>query len=53
MRDLVNGNGGGIAIDKNGNVGKHFTTNMMVWASIQDDNLRFGIEQGEDRHERV
>ena len=53
MEELVRGNGGAIAIDKHGNFGKHFTTNMMVWASIKDNNLESGIEKGKVEREPV
>ena len=53
MRELVNGYGGAIAIDNDGNFGKHFTTNMMVWASIKDNNLEYGIDQDEVEREPV
>ena len=43
MAVRVNGNGGLIAVDKDGNIGHSFTTNRMVWASIKDDELESGI----------
>ncbi|MCW4011790.1 MAG: isoaspartyl peptidase/L-asparaginase [Candidatus Bathyarchaeota archaeon] len=43
MAVRVNGNGGLIAIDKDGNIGHGFTTKRMVWASIKDDDLESGI----------
>jgi beta-aspartyl-peptidase (threonine type) len=43
MSDRVNGNGGLIAIDKEGNIGNAFTTKRMSWASIKHGELKFGI----------
>ncbi|MCB2171564.1 isoaspartyl peptidase/L-asparaginase [archaeon] len=43
MAVRVNGNGGLIAVDSEGNIGHSFTTKRMVWASIKDDNLESGI----------
>ena len=47
MKLLVNGYGGAVAIDINGNFGKAFTTKMMVWASIEDNILESGMEKDE------
>ncbi len=47
MKHLVDGNGGVITIDKNGNFGKAFTTELMVWASIKDNTLESGMEKDE------
>ena len=38
------GLGGIIAIDKDGNFGKAFTTDMMGWASIKDGHMDCGLE---------
>jgi len=43
MKSRVNGNGGLIILDNQGNVGFHFTTEKMVWAYIKDDKLISGI----------
>jgi beta-aspartyl-peptidase (threonine type) len=51
MKDLVNGYGGVITIDKNGNFGKAFTTELMVWASIKDNTLESGMEKDEVERE--
>ena len=53
MKELVDSRGGVIAIDKDGNFGKHFTTTMMAWASIKDDEIEYGIDKGEVRQDRV
>ena len=47
MEEIDDGYGGVIAIDKNGNFGKAFNTTKMVWASIKDNTLEFGMEQNE------
>lgn len=47
MKDRVDGPGGVIAIDKKGNFGKDFNTKVMVWASIKDNTLEFGMETNE------
>ncbi|XP_028393468.1 isoaspartyl peptidase/L-asparaginase-like [Dendronephthya gigantea] len=38
------GLGGVIAIDKEGNFGKAFNTDMMGWVSIKDDKLEWGLD---------
>ena len=53
MKDLVNGHGGVIAIDKYGNFGKAFNTAKMVWASIKDNTLESGLEQNEIETEQL
>jgi isoaspartyl peptidase/L-asparaginase-like protein (Ntn-hydrolase superfamily) len=53
MDDMLDGKGGAIAIDKNGNFGKYFNTDKMVWASIKDRNMEFGLTQGELQTERI
>ena len=47
MKDEVNGHGGIIAIDKDGNFGKAFNTSLMVWASTNGETLAFGMEKDE------
>ena len=47
MKELVNGNCGIIALDKQGNFGMAFNTNMMVWARIKDNTLEYGMEKDE------
>ncbi|XP_028391931.1 isoaspartyl peptidase/L-asparaginase-like [Dendronephthya gigantea] len=44
MIDRVKGHGGIIAIDREGNFGKVCNTVLMVWASIKDDKLEFGLK---------
>ena len=43
MQDRVDGKGGVIAIDKDGNFGITFNTKVMVWASIKDGQLIFSM----------
>jgi len=43
MRARVNGPGGLIALDADGNIGHAFTTKRMVWASIKDGKMETGI----------
>ncbi len=43
MRVRVNGHGGLIALDADGNIGHAFTTKRMVWASIKDGKIETGI----------
>ncbi len=43
MRARVNGPGGLIAIDSDGNIGHAFTTKRLVWASIKDGKMETGI----------
>ena len=45
MKTDVKGNGGVIAIDKNGNLGIHFNTPVMVWASTKDNILYSGMQK--------
>ena len=47
MKDRVDGYGGIIAIDKNGNFGKAFNTAVMVWVSIKNNRMESGMEPGE------
>ena len=51
MKNDVNGHGGIIAIDKNGNFGKVFNTPLMVWASTKGETLTSGMEVGESVNE--
>ena len=48
MSERVGGTGGVIVLDKMGNIGKHFTTERMAWASLQDEELHYGINPGDD-----
>lgn len=47
------GTGGVITIDKDGNVGKAFTTNKMAWAYQKCKELKFGIRAGKEESEEV
>jgi isoaspartyl peptidase/L-asparaginase-like protein (Ntn-hydrolase superfamily) len=44
MSVRVNGNGGLIAVDTVGNIAHAFTTKRMVWASMKENILKFGID---------
>ena len=48
MSQRVGGTGGVIVLDKAGNIGKHFNTERMAWASIQGDKLYYGLNPGEN-----
>jgi beta-aspartyl-peptidase (threonine type) len=43
MAVRVNGNGGLVALDREGNIAHAFTTNRMVWASMKNGVLESGI----------
>ena len=47
MEKRVDGYGGVIVIDKDGNFGKAFNTKRMAWASIKDDHLQYGVDPNE------
>lgn len=44
MEQRVGGAGGVIAINNTGEIGKHFTTERMPWATISEETLEYGIE---------
>lgn len=48
MFEQVGGQGGAIAINKHGKVGRGFTTKRMPWATITEGVLKFGIEPNEE-----
>ncbi len=47
MEKRINGHGGVIVIDKDGNFGKAFNTKRMTWATAKDDVLQYGLEPNE------
>ncbi len=53
MEERVNGNCGIIALDKRGNFGMAFNTNMMAWARIKDNTLESGMEKDELETEQM
>ena len=53
MKDTVGDHGGVIAIDKNGAFGKTFNTEKMVWASIKNNTLQFGLKENEVKTEQL
>ena len=48
MSRRVGGTGGVIVIDNAGNIGKHFNTERMAWASLKDEKLYYGLNPGEE-----
>ena len=48
MQECTGGRGGIICIDKEGNIGKAFTTYRMGWASIDENGIQYGINHGEE-----
>ena len=48
MFQTVGGQGGVIAINKHGQVGRGFTTKRMAWAAVEEGVLKFGIEPNEE-----
>ncbi|XP_028402623.1 isoaspartyl peptidase/L-asparaginase-like [Dendronephthya gigantea] len=47
MYERIEGYGGVIVVDKDGNFGKAFNTQRMSWALIKDNVLQYGIEPNE------
>jgi len=48
MFQTVGGQGGVIAVNKHGQVGRGFTTKRMAWAAVEEGVLKFGIEPNEE-----
>ena len=48
MRERVGGEGGVIAIDKYGQLGIEWNSEMMAWAYGREGELHYGIERGDD-----
>ena len=53
MHKRVGGYGGVIGIDKDGNFAKNFNTDMMIWATVEDNVLKSGLRQGEIETEQL
>ena len=53
MQERTGGVGGAIGLTAQGEVGTGFTTPRMAWAFIKDSNLRFGLNPGEKKSEKV
>ncbi|PIK40715.1 putative isoaspartyl peptidase/L-asparaginase-like [Apostichopus japonicus] len=53
MEQRVGGAGGVIAINNKGEIGKHFTTERMPWATISEKTLEYGIELKDHYRETV
>lgn len=51
MAELTGGYGGVICLDKFGEIGLTFNTKHMVWASLKNGLLKFGIDPGEEIEE--
>lgn len=49
MVSSVQGVGGVIALNSNGEFGRGFSSKQMVWASIKAGVVRFGVEHGEEQ----
>ena len=48
MKQRVGGEGGVIAIDKNGQPGIAFMADTMAWAGARSGKIHYGIEPGDD-----
>lgn len=48
MTNKLEGTGGAICLDQNGDVGIFFTSRRMAWAYQKKDVICFGIEKQED-----
>ena len=48
MKTKVGGNGGVIAIDRKGQVGIDWNSEMMAWAWGRHEELHYGIQRGEE-----
>jgi len=53
MTELTGDSGGVICLDRCGKVGLAFSTQHMVWASLTEGILKYGIDPGEEMEENV
>ena len=53
MKNRINGYGGAICVTKDGQVGAEFSTEMMSWAYIKDDQLHYGINKNQHEVEDI
>ncbi|XP_028401850.1 isoaspartyl peptidase/L-asparaginase-like [Dendronephthya gigantea] len=53
MFNRVEGHGGVIAIDKNGEFGKSFNTDVMIWATVKDGELNYGLDNNNNFTENL
>ena len=53
MKDQLNGVGGVIAIDQQGNFGRACNTEMMGWASVKENTMHFGLKPDEVKEEQL
>ena len=52
MEERIEGFGGVIVIDREGKFGKAFNTTRMAWASMKDDELKYGLDKNESHSEK-
>ena len=48
MKEKVGGDGGVIAVDKIGQIGIDWNSDMMAWSYARNGKLHYGIERGDD-----
>lgn len=48
MTERFGGDGGVVAIDKDGNVGIAFSSEQMSWAYQKEKTVHYGINRGDD-----
>ncbi len=53
MFERTKGEGGVIAISKEGEMGIGFNSDQMSWAYARDGILHYGVDVGEDFHEEL
>lgn len=53
MKDDFKGTGGVIGIDKDGQIGIHFTSQRMAWAYQRGSKMHFGIRTKDDYEQEV
>ena len=49
MVSSIQGVGGVISLNKNGEFGRAFSSKQMAWASVRGSLVKFGLERGEER----
>ena len=49
MVSSVQGVGGVIALNRNGEFGRAFSSKQMTWASVSGDIIKFGLERDEEQ----
>lgn len=53
MKERVDGYGGVICVDKNGEFSARFTTKIMPWAAIDGKRLYYGIHPGQVEEQQL